>query len=45
MAEVKTELIYIDDEFSPYLSLEDAQKLDNVRLSLGHNYFSQEHKT
>jgi hypothetical protein len=30
---VETELIYIDDEFSPYLSFEDAQKLDIITAS------------
>jgi hypothetical protein len=34
MAEVDLELIYTDDGWSPYLSLDDAQKLDEVRESL-----------
>ena len=34
VAEVDVEMIITDDEWSPYLSLEDAYKLDNVRLSL-----------
>ncbi len=31
IAEVAVELIDTDEGWSPYLSLEDAQKLDNVR--------------
>jgi hypothetical protein len=34
MAEVDVELIYSDDGWSPYISLEDAQKLDEVREAL-----------
>jgi hypothetical protein len=33
-AEVDVELIYTTDEWSPYLSLNDAEKLDAVRLAL-----------
>jgi len=33
-AEVTIEMIYTDDEWSPYLSLEDAMKLDDVREAL-----------
>ena len=33
-AEVDVELLYTDDEWSPYLSLADANKLDTVRLAL-----------
>jgi hypothetical protein len=33
-AEVEIELITTDDEWSPYLSLEDANKLDDVRQAL-----------
>jgi hypothetical protein len=33
-AEVDIELITTDDEWSPYLSLEDAYKLDEVRQAL-----------
>lgn len=33
-AEVDVELIYTDDEWSPYLSLNDAMKLDDVREAL-----------
>lgn len=35
-AEVDVELIYTSDEWSPYLSLSDAEKLDAVRLALRH---------
>ncbi len=34
VAEVDIELIETDEGWSPYLSLEDAQKLDDVRDSL-----------
>lgn len=34
MAEVDVELIYIDEGWSPYLSVDDAQKLDDVRAAL-----------
>ena len=34
VAEVTVEMIYTDDEWSPYLSLEDALKLDDVRDAL-----------
>lgn len=34
VAEVDVELIYTDDGWSPYLSVEDASKLDNVRDAL-----------
>jgi len=34
IAEVDVELIITDDEWSPYLSLEDAYKLDDVRQAL-----------
>ena len=33
-AEVDIDLIYSEGGWSPYLSLEDAQKLDEVRLAL-----------
>jgi len=33
-AEVDVTLIVTDDEWSPYLSLEDAYKLDDVRQAL-----------
>jgi hypothetical protein len=35
-AKVDVELIYTSDEWSPYLSLSDAEKLDAVRLALRH---------
>ena len=31
VAEVDIELIYTDEGWSPYLSLDDAQKLDDIR--------------
>jgi len=34
VAEVDVELMYTDDEWSPYLSVDDAMKLDNVREAL-----------
>jgi hypothetical protein len=34
VAEVAVELIVTDEEWSPYLSLEDAYKLDEVREAL-----------
>ena len=34
VAEVDVELIINEDEWSPYLSLEDAYKLDDVRQAL-----------
>ncbi|MBV6450240.1 MAG: hypothetical protein DCC56_06005 [Anaerolineae bacterium] len=34
VAEVDVELIYTDDEWSPYLSVNDALKLDDVREAL-----------
>jgi hypothetical protein len=34
MAEFEVEMIYTDDDWSPYLSLEEAEKLDNLRLAL-----------
>jgi hypothetical protein len=34
IAEVEVELIYTDEGWSPYISLEDAQKLDEVREAL-----------
>lgn len=33
-AEVEVELLYTDDDWSPFLSVEDAAKLDNVRQAL-----------
>ncbi len=34
IAEVNVTMIYTDDDWSPYLSVEDALKLDDVRESL-----------
>jgi hypothetical protein len=34
VAQVEVELIYTDEGWSPYLSLPDAQKLDEVREAL-----------
>ena len=33
-AEVSIEMVYTDDDWSPCLSLEDAEKLDDVREAL-----------
>ena len=33
-AEVEVEMIYTDEGWSPYLSLDDAMKLDDVREAL-----------
>ncbi len=33
-AEVDVELVYTNDEWSPYLSLNDAERLDAVRAAL-----------
>lgn len=37
VAEVDVELIESDDSWSPYLSLDDAYKLDDVRTALQRN--------
>ncbi|MCC6153804.1 MAG: hypothetical protein IT367_08615 [Candidatus Hydrogenedentes bacterium] len=37
VAEIDVDLIETDDGWSPYLSVEDATKLDNVRDALRHN--------
>ena len=34
VAEVNVELMYTDEGWSPYLSLDDAHKLDDVREAL-----------
>jgi len=34
VAEIDVELIYTDEGWSPYLSLNDAEKLDDVRDAL-----------
>ncbi len=36
VAEVDVELVITDDEWAPYLSLQDAYKLDDVREALRH---------
>lgn len=41
VAEVEIELIETDDEWSPYLSKNDALKLDDVRLALQRNDLRQ----
>ncbi|MCD6308174.1 MAG: hypothetical protein J7M24_04175 [Candidatus Latescibacteria bacterium] len=45
VAEVDVELLETEDEWSPYLSLEDACKLDDVReaLRLGNFKAAAEH--
>ncbi|AIE73341.1 MULTISPECIES: hypothetical protein [unclassified Synechocystis] len=37
MAEIEVELTYTDHDWSPYLSLIEAQKLDQLRLTLRKN--------
>lgn len=44
VAEVVVELIYTDDDWSPYLSLADAMKLDVVREALQCNDFETAQK-
>jgi hypothetical protein len=34
LAEIEVELLETDDDWSPYLSIEDAYKLDDVREAL-----------
>ena len=34
VAEVEVEMIYTDEGWSPYLSLDDAYKLDDIRETL-----------
>jgi hypothetical protein len=34
VAEVQVDLIFMEEGWSPYLSIEDASKLDNVREAL-----------
>jgi hypothetical protein len=34
VAEVEVDLIECEDDWAPYLSVEDATKLDNVRVAL-----------
>ncbi len=40
VAEVDVELIYTDDGWSPYLSVDDAMKLDDVREALRQKDFA-----
>ena len=44
VAEVTIEMIYTDDDWSPYLSLEDAMKLDDVREALQQKDFKTAQK-
>ena len=44
VAEVPLELIYTDDDWSPYLSLEDATRLDDVREALQRKDFKTAQK-
>ena len=44
VAEVEVEMIYTDDDWSPYLSLEDAMKLDDVRDALSRQDFKTAQK-
>ena len=44
VAEVEVELLYTDDEWSPYLSVEDATKLDDVREALRRKDFTTAQK-
>lgn len=44
VAEVPVELIYMDDDWLPYLSLDDAAKLDDVREALRQKDFKTAQK-
>lgn len=44
VAEVEVELITTEDEWSPYLSLKEAKKLDNVKEALKNNEFKKASK-
>ncbi|MGI0480773.1 hypothetical protein ACN4EE_08275 [Geminocystis sp. CENA526] len=37
IAEIEVMLTYTNEDWSPYLSLEEAQKLDDLRLALQNN--------
>jgi hypothetical protein len=37
IAEIEITLTYTDEDWSPYLSLPEAEKLDNLRLALQNN--------
>ena len=41
VAEVDVQLIERDEPWSPYLSLDDAEKLDEVRKALRHRDFKR----
>ncbi len=43
-AEVNVDLLYTDDDWSPYLSLDDATKLDDVREALKQKDFATAQK-
>ena len=44
VAEIKVTMLYTDDDWSPYLSVEDALKLDEVRESLRRKDFETAQK-
>lgn len=44
VAEVEVVMLYTDDDWSPYLSVEDAMKLDDVRESLQRKDFETAQK-
>ena len=44
LAEVDVVMIYSDDDWSPYLSVDDAMKLDDVRESLRQKDFETARK-
>lgn len=44
VAEVEVDLITTEDEWSPYLSLEEAKKLDTVKEALKNNDFKRASK-
>ncbi|AFZ46887.1 hypothetical protein Cyast_0915 [Cyanobacterium stanieri PCC 7202] len=37
IAEIDVTLTYTDEDWSPYLSVEEAEKLDNLRFALQNN--------
>lgn len=41
VAEVEVDLVYADEGWSPYLTLEDANKLDDVRDALRRGYLKE----
>ena len=45
VAEVDVELLESEDEWSPYLSLDDAYKLDDIRDALRRGDVNQQHST